>query len=117
MSMNCKTKLVTVFLGLSSLLIASNSDAQPAWYYGHIDRIFMYTGGFVVKMDSSALSDCKHNYIYFKDAVLGETIVNRAYSMVLSGQSTGRLIGVVIDKAINGPGGYCDSSGSVDIKD
>lgn len=112
-----QVRTITTFCGLACLLITSVSNAQFAWYYGKISRIFMFNGGFVLTMESAALNDCKHSYVYFKDSQLGEATVNRAYSMALSGQATGKLIGVVIDKAINGVDGYCDSNGSVDIKD
>lgn len=77
----------------------------------------MFNGGFVLRMNSTALDDCKHQYIYFRDGQLGESTVDRAYSMALTAQASGRLLGVVIDKAINRPDGYCNSNGSVDIKD
>ncbi len=67
--------------------------------------------------ESTALDDCQYDYVYFDDNTLGEKKVDRALSMALAAQASERVIGVVIDKAINGPGGRCDANGSIDVKD
>lgn len=92
--------------------------AGSAWYYGTVKRIFVNTSdGFVLMMNSAALDDCQYEYVYYKLSTLGDKKVDRAYSMALAAQASGRTLGVVIDKAINGPGGQCASSGAMDIKD
>jgi len=109
--------LVRVFAVLITLGYAISAAAQPAWYLGKITRIYTFNGGFVLTFDSTALDDCIHKYVYFRDIVLGEKTVNRALSFSMSAEAQDRTVGVVIDKAINGPGGICDSNGSVDIRD
>jgi len=90
--------------------------ATPQWYYGNVERIYMFNGGFVVKMTTTALSDCQWEYVYFRELTLPEKTVDRAYSMALSAQASGKQLGVVIDKTINGPGGMCECNGNVDIQ-
>ena len=107
--------LLSVIL-LASFLV-STLHASPAWYYGKISRIFLFSNGFVLRFDSTALDDCKHKYVYYNDSQLGTKQVDRAYSMALAAQASGRTVGVVIDKSINGPGGVCNSNGSMDTKD
>ena len=99
-------------------IISSMSTAQatPAWYYGKISRIYTFNGGFVLTFDTTALDDCIHKYVYFRDSVLGEKTVSRSLSFAMSADAQDRRVGVVIDKAINGPGGRCDSNGSMDIQ-
>ncbi|MEM7763889.1 MAG: hypothetical protein AAF290_07380 [Pseudomonadota bacterium] len=113
-------KLMKSFVVVATLLFAvitSTANAAPAWYYGTVSRIYMYNGGFIIRLNGTALDDCMHQYLYFRDSDLGETTVSRAYSMILFAEQTDREVGVVIDKAINGPGGTCLSNGSVDIQD
>jgi hypothetical protein len=108
-------RLVTVIVLVS--LWASTANAGWAWYRGNITRIYLNTDGFVLTFDSGALDDCMHKYVYFRNSQLGSEQVNRAYSMALAAKAAGRPVGTVIDKAINGPGGVCNSNGSMDIKD
>ena len=112
----CTTKL-SVLVTLIAFALPVTSSASPAWYRGHVERIFPINGGFVVTMSSTALDDCLHSYVYFFDTVIGEKTTDRAYSMALSAQASGKSFGVVIDKSINGPGGRCDSIGDADIMD
>lgn len=53
---------------------------------------------FIVTMDSTALSDCKHKYAYFHRSVLGEQHYAELYALMLSAYATGSKTGVVIDK-------------------
>ena len=106
-----------MLIAVMSMLLSQAASAQPAWYYGTVNRIYLYSSGFVVTMNSGALDDCKYKYVYFKVSEIGDTQVDRAYAMVLSAQASGRTLGVVIDKSINGAGGDCLSNGSMDIKD
>lgn len=112
-----RPKLAMVFLLLiACMTVSSVARAQSAWYAGEVKRIYLVSNGFIITMKSSALDDCLHKYLYFQDGVIGERNVNRAYSMVLSAKARGALIGVVIDKAINGPNGKCESNGNMDTR-
>ncbi len=102
---------------LALLMFSSTAMAVPNWYYGKVERVFVYLEGFVMEFDTTALDDCLHTYVYFKAPNLTEENINRALSVALSAQASGKTVGVVIDKAINGPGGHCNGNGSIDIKD
>lgn len=54
---------------------------------------------------SAAIDDRRHSYVYFGTNLLSVTLVERNNTVVLSAKTQGNSIGVVIDKAINGPGG------------
>ena len=102
---------------LALLMLSSTAVAVPNWYYGKVERIFVTTTGFILTFDSTSLDDCIHSYVYFLTPNLSDKNVDRALSVVLSAQASGKTVGVVIDKAINGPGGVCNATGSIDIKD
>ena len=102
------------------LLVGFSNAASPAaaWYAGKIDFIYLYSGGFIVDYVGTTLDDCLHKRIYFKQATLGQETLDRAYAMALSAQASGRTLSVVVDKAINGPGGECAAlNGSMLIRD
>lgn len=101
---------------VSVLALAAQANSAAAWYSGKIQRIYLFNSGFVVTMQSTALDDCIHKYVYFMESAIGQKSVDRAYSMALTAKSSDSTFGVVIDKSINGPGGRCDSNGSADIK-
>jgi len=83
------------------LFLPLTSYGQAAWYFGKITRIWHYgADGFILKFDSNALSDCKHNYVYFSQKRLGEAHKNATYSMALSAFHAGQKVGVVINKSI-----------------
>ena len=109
--------------GLAAVAIAmstysTTADAAGSWYYGKVQRIYMYAdAAFVMTFDSTALDDCHGQYVYIRAPNFTERGVDRALSIALSAQASGRTVGVVIDKTINGPGGQCDSYGQLDIKD
>ena len=107
---------VKLIYAVSLLLLATSSNAAAAWYFGKITRVYMHTDGFIVTLDSGVLDDCLHKYVYFQDSVIGEKTVSRAYSMALSAIAADQEFGVVIDKAINGSGGQCNSNGQADVK-
>ncbi len=111
-----RMKLVAVALVLVFAVLPTKSPAAIDWYFGDVQRIYMFNGGFVLRMSTTALDDCLHKYVYFREVTLPEKTVDRAYSMALSAQASGKQLGVVIDKAINGPGGMCESTGDVDIR-
>ena len=108
---------VKLICTISLLLVVTSSNAAVAWHFGKINRVYLHTDGFIVTFESAALDDCAHKYAYFKDSVIGEKTVSRAYSMALAAKAAGQEFGVVIDKAINGPGGDCDViGGQADIR-
>lgn len=100
------------------LLCSTTAEAVGSWYYGKVQRIHLYSdAGFVMKFDSTALDDCQWQYVYIRTPNYSERGVDRALSIALAAQASGRTVGVVIDKTINGPGGQCDSNGQIDIRD
>ena len=109
--------ILTFAAVLTLLMLSSTTMAVPNWYYGKVERIFVYTEGFVMEFDTTSLDDCLHTYVYFKTPNLTQENINRALSVALSAQASGMTVGVVIDKAINGPGGHCNGNGSIDIKE
>lgn len=94
-------------------VVPTVSSAANAWYRGEVARVALNgsDGSFIITMKSGALDDCMHKYAYFKVSVLGAERVSKAYTIALMSLSTGMEMGVVIDKAVNGPGGYCDAVG------
>jgi len=102
---------------LALLMFSSTAMAVPNWYYGKVERVFIYTSGFILEFDTTSLDDCLHTYVYFRTPALTDANVDRALSVALAAQATNKTVGVVIDKAINGPGGQCNAIGSIDIKD
>ncbi len=112
-----RTTKLSVLVTFIAFAVPATSSASPAWYTGHIERIYLISSGFVVTMSSTALDDCQHAYVYFNDIAIGEKNADRAYSMALSAQASGKRLGVVIDKSINGAGGRCNAMGDVDIKE
>jgi hypothetical protein len=97
-------KKIQVFI----LLVCLNSSlmAIPKWYNGKITRIWHYNNdGFIIKFDSGSVKDCKHEYIYFKESLLGKTQKDSVYSMGLSAFHSNSKVGVVIDKT--GTNQYC----------
>lgn len=102
--------LLFIFL----LIFAIPVYSAPAWYYGEITRVWHYNDdGFIVTLDSSDLSDCKHNYAYFKASIIGRDQEKSLYSMALSAFHTHQKVGIVIDK--QGPGEFCDAK-SMDMR-
>ena len=105
-------------VAVATLLVGGVSHSAPAWYQGKIDFIYLYNGGFLVDYVGTTIDDCLHKRIYFPQSTLGKEVVDRAYAMALTAQASGRTISVVVDKAVNGPGGYCNAAnGSMLIKD
>jgi hypothetical protein len=97
---------------LSVIPVSVYSD--PAWYFGEITRVWHYNDdGFIVTLNSSSLSDCKHNYAYFKKSEIGSDQKQALYSMALSALHTGIKVGIVIDK--QGEDTYCLAK-SMDIR-
>lgn len=107
-----KIKLLTLSLAL--FLISSSAMAGSQWYRGVVDRVSISGDGeFVVTFESDALSDCMHGYAYFNQGSLGEFKFKTAYTIALTSLTTGRSMGVVINKDINGPGGKCYATGMI----
>lgn len=87
--------------------------AASGWYQGVVTRLAL-TGAdasFIVTFDSPVLDDCANKYAYFLESRLGTGKVRNAYSIALASLTTGRTMGVVLDKAANGPGGHCYATG------
>ena len=116
--MRYRIGLSVIALALCGSLLTSEVHAVPGWYAGKIEFIYLYNGGFNVNYVGTAIDDCLYDRIYFSQATLGKEIIDRAYSMVLAAQASGRTVSIVVDKAINGPEGYCyAANGSMLIKD
>lgn len=111
-----KKLLASGTLAIAMLLCSAVAGSAPAWYYGKVERVFLYSSGFVVTFDTTALDDCLHQYVYFQTPHMTEKGIDRALSVALAAQASGKVAGVVIDKSINGPGGVCFSDGSIEIK-
>ena len=110
--------IITLSTTLMTLLGASSAFSAGAWYAGKIQFIYLYNGGFNIDFVGSSIDDCLHERIYVKQSTLGAELVDRAYAMALSAQASGRTLSVVVDKAINGPGGECEAiNGSMLIRD
>lgn len=77
----------------------------------------VFIDGFIVTFDGPALDDCQYKYAYYQVGTLGDKKVDRALSVALMPRASGETLGVVVDKAVNGPGGQCSSNGSIDIND
>lgn len=94
-----------------TMSIAAHSAAS--WYVGKVSRVALLRadGSFIVTLKSSALDDCQYKYAYFNSSSLGEQRMKHAYSMALTSLTTGVDMGIVIDKAKNGPDGQCDAYG------
>ncbi|MEL6301657.1 MAG: hypothetical protein AAFV47_01475 [Pseudomonadota bacterium] len=103
--------LIVCALGL---MASPNANSAAAWYTGKIQRVYLYHDGFIVRFHGTVLSDCIHNYAYFRNNLLGENTVDRAYAMALSAQQSNATFGIVLD--ITTPGQACNSNGSTDIK-
>ena len=95
------------------LLSAATAHAGPAWYAGPVDRVspFGSDGSFLVTLENGVLNDCMHNYAYFYVGQLGLERVKNAYAIALTSITTGKEMGIVIDKTINGSGGNCHATG------
>lgn len=111
-----KRRLSCCAAGLLAALLVTPGFTAPAWYYGTVKRVFLYSGGFVLTVNSAELDDCQHKYVYLRTSEVGEKQVDRMLSVALAAQASGRTLGVVIDKSINGPGGLCLGT-SMDIQD
>ena len=118
MSGNAWRGLKTVALAVSLLLMQGTVDAAPGWYGGKVEHVYLYADGFFVNFVGSSVDDCQYDRIWVRQSTLGKDIVDRAYSMALAAQASGRSFTVVVDKAINGPEGVCEAlNGSMLIKD
>lgn len=94
-------------------LLPCVSNAQPAWYRGVVTRVAILSGNdFIVTFDNEELADCQWRYVYFRGSALGAEKVRNAYALAMMALAGGRTLGVVIDKAINGPGGVCNQEGA-----
>ena len=113
---NRKTLIVLVS-ALLSVSFSIQSIASPAWARGAVKYVYLTLDGFYVTLDTPWLDDCQYDRIRFKESTLGANTLDRAYSMALAAQASGRSFEVVIDKAINGPEGECEALGSTLIKD
>lgn len=101
--------ILTLFSMLSPTASASN-----AWYKGVVTSVSLIVDdSFVITFNTTTLSDCKYSYAYFKAGQIGVDIAKQAYTMAMTSLVTGRIMGVVIDKNINGSGGECDTTGMV----
>lgn len=108
--------LSRLLLLLIAIGVASTANAAPAWYSGKVTRVWSYDATvFVVTLDSAELSDCAHGYAYVGMAGVLTTDFKVAYATALSAYLSGKTLGIVIDKAKNGPGGACYAL-SVDIR-
>ena len=104
-------KLLVLPLFLMGSMAASASNA---WYSGVVTNISLLgNDSFVVTLDTSALDDCKCKYAYFNAGQIGVDTAKQAYTMALTSLTTGKTMGIVIDKSINGTGGECDATGMV----
>jgi len=118
MSGNAWRELKAVMLAVSLLLIQGTAAAAPAWYGGKIRSIYLHADGFFVSFVGPTVDDCLYDRVFVREATLGKDMVDRAYSMALSAQASGRSFTIVVDKSINGPEGVCDAlNGSMVIKD
>lgn len=105
-----------IILTLATVAIISMSTAahsSASWYVGKVSRVALLgaDGSFIVTFKNSALDDCQYKYANFNGSSLGEQRLKHAYSMALTSLTTGVNMGVVIDKAKNGPGGACNAYG------
>lgn len=73
---------------------------------------FFGPNDFIIMFDNELMADCKWEYVYFRESVLGRDLVRNAYSIAVTALASGRQMGVVVDKAINGPGGECRQEGN-----
>lgn len=55
--------------------------------------------------------DCAHRYVYFDLSKLGELRLKHSYTIAMTAFATGKTMGTVIDKSINGSGGKCYATG------
>jgi hypothetical protein len=105
-----------ILLILSTIAIITMSTAahsSASWYVGKVARVALSAadGSFIVTFKNAALDDCQFKYANFNGSSLGEQRMKHAYSMAITSLTTGVDMGIVIDKAKNGPGGACDAYG------
>lgn len=84
-----------------SLIISLPINADPAWYFGTIDRVWTYSqdGGFIITYKgSSSISDCAYGYAYFSSKTMSKDLIKSSMTMALSAFHSDSSVGLVIDK-------------------
>lgn len=104
--------MLKIFL-LMILFMPAPVFSANAWYQGVVNRVALAgaDGSFLVTFSNAALSDCAWGYAYFNVGALGAERVKLSYAMAVTSLTTGRPMGIVIDKDVNGPGGNCHATG------
>ena len=107
-------KIIFLFL-LITMAIGSNANADRLWYDGVVTKITLnessnqQANGFKISFNNNLLDDCRFAYVYVSSSVNASSIF---YDMAVRSLSDGLLLGVMIDKDINGPGGVCNPTGA-----
>lgn len=100
-------------LGLNASALAENAW----WAYGQVEFVQQSHDLVAIGLTSTALDGCLHDRVYFRDPVLGEKLVDRAFSMALSAQASGRQLGIVIDLDARNQGAECRALGNMVLID
>jgi hypothetical protein len=108
-----KTQNVIIVLIVILFLMPLSAVSENQWYRGVVNRVSLLgaDGTFLVTLDNGALSDCSYGYVRFSVGELGQDRVKMAYTLAITSLTTGRPMGVVIDKDLNGVDGDCYASG------
>lgn len=104
-------QLIQTTAALAAMTLSFNASAEAAWYAGPVSRVALVGDGIVVTLKTTALADCQYSYAYFHNPYLDPIVIKNAYAIALTSLTTGLEMGIVIDKAINGPGGQCNAIG------
>jgi hypothetical protein len=105
--------IILAFFTVAIITLSTSVYSAGSWYVGEVKRIALIgsDGSFIVTLKNTALDNCKHKYAYFNAGSLGEGRLKHAYSMALTSLTAGVDMGIVIDKAVNGPDGQCNAYG------
>ncbi len=105
---------------LCALLLSMTTGAgatTPWWAWGEVEFVQQNVGMVVIGLTTTALDGCTADRVYLRDSLLGEKHVDRAFSMALAAQASGRQIGIVIDLDVRNAGGECRALGNMLVKD
>ena len=107
-----KQGILKIFL-LMILFMPAPVFSANAWYRGVVNRVALVgaDGSFIVTFSNAVLSDCAWSYANFYVSELGAERVKMSYAMAITSLTTGRSMGIVIDKDRNAPGGNCFAAG------
>ncbi|WP_064791911.1 hypothetical protein [Shewanella woodyi] len=105
--------LILILAVITVFSYSASAHSAGAWYVGKVKRVALLAsdGSFIVTLKNTALDDCQHKYAYFSGSSLGDGRLKNAYAMALTSLTAGLNMGIVIDKARNGPGGKCNAYG------